>query len=242
MSSKWGYQRAIMLPAKWQISAILLTMHWCKFLFEHLKAIITVFLSLITVTCIIFEFSPKKIKEFMAIRSGLSFVFRSFECVCEHDEIISSTKYNCIIPWKAWIYKSILRWYRSWWNKWTSTWWSWSLDMVCTEGTIFDWVYQALGPIWVVQFAAECLWWSILYAAYMFPNYMITASHGYPDAHKQLCFRNAINKSIEVDRTRRISLGQIHPARINTRILTNMITQVVIVALLYSPSKYFHRS
>ena len=33
-----------------------------------MKAIITVFLSLITVTCIIFEFSPKKIKEFMAIR------------------------------------------------------------------------------------------------------------------------------------------------------------------------------
>ena len=29
-----------------------------------------------------------------------------------------------------------------------------------------------------------------------------------------------------IDRTRRISLGQIHPARINTRILTNMITQV----------------
>ena len=35
-----------------------------------MKAIITVFLSLITVTCIIFEFSPKKIKEFMAIRLG----------------------------------------------------------------------------------------------------------------------------------------------------------------------------
>merc|ERR1719454_2854388 len=28
-----------------------------------------------------------------------------------------------------------------------------------------------------------------------------------------------------IDRTRRISLGQIHPARINTKILTNMITQ-----------------
>ena len=35
-----------------------------------MKAIITVFLSLITVTCIIFDFSPKKIKEFMAIRPG----------------------------------------------------------------------------------------------------------------------------------------------------------------------------
>ena len=40
------------------------------YIFEHLKAIITVFLSLITVTCIIFEFSPKKIKEFIAIRLG----------------------------------------------------------------------------------------------------------------------------------------------------------------------------
>ena len=39
-------------------------------------------------------------------------------------------------------------------------------------------------------------------------------------------FRNAVNNSMEIDRTRRISLGQIHPARINTRILTNMITQV----------------
>ena len=66
----------------------------------------------------------------------------------------------------------------------------------------------------------------------MFPTYMITASHDSLDAYKQLCFRNAINKSIEVDRTRRISLGQIHPARINTRILTNMITQVGIVAVL----------
>ena len=39
-------------------------------------------------------------------------------------------------------------------------------------------------------------------------------------------FRNTANKTAEIDRTRRISLGQIHPARINTRILTNMITQV----------------
>lgn len=40
-------------------------------------------------------------------------------------------------------------------------------------------------------------------------------------------FRNTANKTAEIDRTRRISLGQIHPARINTRILTNMITQVL---------------
>ena len=39
-------------------------------------------------------------------------------------------------------------------------------------------------------------------------------------------FRNTALKTAEIDRTRRISLGQIHPARINTKILTNMITQV----------------
>ena len=37
---------------------------------------------------------------------------------------------------------------------------------------------------------------------------------------------DGLDRMDPIDRTRRISLGQIHPARINTKILTNMITQV----------------